>query len=97
MYKVNITQTNPHTFGIYLSSGYYYFKLYWIDVENAGWYLDIKDSDLNNLVCGIPLVCNTNLTRQYKYKVPFDLIIYSEQNYNPGRYELQQMEMIINE
>ena len=70
MYKINITQTNPHTFGIYLSSGYYYFKLYWIDAENAGWYLDIKDSDLNNLVCGIPLVCNTNLTRQYKYKVP---------------------------
>lgn len=97
MVKVNITQTNPHTFGVYLNNGYFYFRLYWIEQKDAGWFMDILDSDLNSLVCGIPLVCNFNLTRQYKYKVPFDVYVYSEAFLNPGRYELETMEFLIDE
>lgn len=95
MIQINISESKPQIFGVYTPYGYYYFKFYWIEGEEGGWFLDVLDESKNSIINGIAVVCNTDLLEQFNYKLNFKLIFLSEKNYNPSRYNLHLQEVYL--
>lgn len=57
----------PQTFGIALAGRNYTLTVQWRDVAEAGWVLDIADTDGAPLLRGIPLVTGADLLAQYEH------------------------------
>jgi hypothetical protein len=52
---------------IQLGATSYNLTIYWNDVPESGWIMDIFDDQDNPIVCGIPLVTGCDLFEQYSY------------------------------
>ena len=61
------TSPSPQTFSITLAGVPYNLTVIYRNADQGGWVMDIADLNNNDLVCGIPLVVNTNLLAQYAY------------------------------
>lgn len=95
MVQINIAESKPQIFGVYTPDGYYYFKLYWIELDEGGWFLDIMDEFKNDIINGIAVVCNSDILEQFSYKLNFKMFFLSEKNYNPSRYDLHLQEIVL--
>lgn len=57
----------------------YKLTLVWNDEPNAGWVMDIADSDGDPIVQGVPLVTGADLLEQYGYLgIPGQLIVQTD-------------------
>lgn len=72
-------EPSPQTFLVSLANVLYQFTVTYRDALEAGWVLDIADSNSNDIVCGIPLVTGANLLAQYGYLgIPGALFMYAD-------------------
>lgn len=66
IYEIPLS-AQPQTFHIALNGTDYQFTLIYRDAAEAGWTLDIADTNGNPLIAGIPLVTGADLLEQYAY------------------------------
>jgi hypothetical protein len=60
-------QNVPQTFVISLGGADYTLTCRWNDADEAGWLLDIADSNSNSLAAGIPLIVGADLLEGLGY------------------------------
>lgn len=60
-------QNIPQTFIISLAGSDYSLTVRWNDADEAGWLLDIADSETNPLAVGIPLIVGADLLDGLEY------------------------------
>ena len=65
-YKIPLTPT-PQLFTAQLSGVDYQVRLYYVNIDDGGWIIDLLDLESNPIVNGIPLVTGANLLEQYKH------------------------------
>lgn len=65
-YKIPLIPT-PQLFSIQLSGIDYQVRLYYANVLDGGWLIDIWDADSAPIVVGVPLVTGANLLEQYRH------------------------------
>jgi hypothetical protein len=66
-YAIPVQQSTPQNFQILLGGVSYRLSLYYQNVPQGGWTLDIADVSDNPILQGLPLVTGANLLAQYGY------------------------------
>lgn len=87
MTEIPLTPDNQQ-FDISINNVDYKMRLIW---RESGWFLDLQNSDGEEIIAGIPLVTGVNLLEQYAYLQPgFGLWVLSDTALNdaPGQYDL---------
>lgn len=65
-YEIPITPLQNQSFSIaFHVNAFYWLRLYWVEAPEAGWTLDIGYSEIEPLVCGIPVLPGRNLLDDY--------------------------------
>lgn len=78
-FEIPIVPATPQTFTISLGNNQYRFTLQWRELGAQCWFLDIADSNNNQLVAGIPLVTGADLLLQHpEINVPGQLWVVSD-------------------
>lgn len=72
-------QNIPQQFEITLGGIDYFIVVKWNDAPDAGWVMDLSDSNNSPLACNIPFITGANLLDGLEYlEVAGELIVYTD-------------------
>jgi hypothetical protein len=60
-------ENTPQIFQITFGSTQYFLNVRWNDADDAGWIMDIQDSNQNPLACNIPFITGADLLDGLEY------------------------------